>query len=599
MTAIFSKVAFAPCSPLRLTSSTSTFLSPLAASTEPAAQRLLRARVARRFAARACATPPATLEARQSPDPAPGGGSDVRVRFAPSPTGTLHVGGARTALYNWLLARQTGGRFVIRVEDTDLARSTRESEDAVLSDLRWLGLQWDEGPGHDAAAENGESSVGPFRQSERGDLYKQYAQRLVADGLAYPCFCSEEELEAKRQQMEAEGRPPQYDGTWRDADPAEVQRRLDAGEEHTIRFRVPDGSRVVIDDVVRGKIAWDANATVGDFILLRSNGVPVYNFCVAVDDALMRISTVIRAEEHLTNTLRQVLILEALGFAVPRYAHCSLILGSDRSKLSKRHGATSVTQFKEEGYLPQAMVNYLAALGWNDGSEKEIYSVDELVQAFDITRITKSPAMFDADKLRFINGQHLRALPLPEIQPLLVTEWVRAGIFADGTVPVDNSEQPADPTAQRLAQVAISLVHGSIDIVSDANQQMLDVLAYPLRETVAGEEATELIADEGGFKELSACVLRDYDAGVMPVGKDAEEHPAVWKKWVKAVGKETGRKGKRLFHPLRLALTGSMSGPDVGSILELLYLSEKLEAAPSIVPLNKRIDTLKDVLSTL
>lgn len=505
--------------------------------------------------------------------------TDVRVRFAPSPTGALHVGGARTALYNWLLARQKGGKFLLRVEDTDLARSTRESEDMVLTDLQWLGLKWDEGP--DVGGDRQ-----PYRQSERSDIYKSFANQLLESGAAYPCFCTEDELEQKRAEAEAAGRPPQYDGTWRDANQEEVQRRIEAGEEYTVRFRVPEGSRVVIDDVVRGKVAWDANATVGDFILLRSNGVPVYNFCVAVDDALMGVSTVIRAEEHLTNTLRQVLILRALGFSVPQYAHCSLILGSDRSKLSKRHGATSVTQFREEGYLPVAMINYLATLGWNDGTEKEIYTVEELIDAFDISRITKSPAMFDGDKLRFINGQHLRALPDEEIEALVLPELVRAEIFSDSVI-----------VGSRLAHVATQLVKGSLELVNDANREMRNILTYPLEETLEGEEAAELIAEDGGFKELAGVALREYDAGTMPLGTDGAEHAGVWKKWVKAIGKETGRKGKRLFHPLRLALTGKMSGPDVGAILELLYVAEQESAASEMVSLSTRMEKLRAVVS--
>ncbi|CAN8075872.1 unnamed protein product [Agarophyton chilense] len=498
----------------------------------------------------------------------------LRVRFAPSPTGALHVGGARTALYNWLLARQQNGSFLLRVEDTDLARSTRESEDMVLRDLRWLGLVWDEGP--DIGGE-----CGPYRQSERGELYNQLAEKLVREGKAYPCFCTEEELDRKRLEAEAQGRPPQYDGTWRDANPEEVKIRIERGDQYTVRFRVPDGSRVIIEDAIRGKVAWDANSTVGDFILLRSNGVPVYNFCVAVDDALMGISTVIRAEEHLTNTLRQVLILRALGFEAPQYAHCSLILGADRSKLSKRHGATSVTQFREEGYLPVAMINYLATLGWNDGTEKEIYTVDELVEAFDINRITKSPAMFDGDKLRFINGQHLRALAQEDIETLVIQEWKRSRAFTDVIEPGTD-----------LGSAATALVKGSLELVNDANREILNVFSYPLEETIASGEADELLAEEGGFLELGKIALRDYDTGNMPAGTD-EDHPALWKKWVKAVGKETKRKGKRLFHPLRLALTGKMSGPDVGEILRVLHLTETSNASSSLVPLSKRMQLLR------
>lgn len=280
----------------------------------------------------------------------------VRVRFAPSPTGSLHVGGARTAVFNWLLARKTNGSFIVRVEDTDLSRSTRESEVSILNDLRWLGLNWDEGP-------EVEGKYGPYRQSDRKNIYQNAAQTLVNEGLAYPCFCTEEELAVKRAHAEATNKDIRYDGTWRDADPAEVQRRLAAGQPYTLRFKVPRHKTVFIDDIVRGRVTWDTDASLGDFIIMRSNGMPVYNFCVAVDDAHMEITHVIRAEEHLTNTFRQSLILEALHHKPPVYAHCSLILGADKSKLSKRHGAASVQQFSHAGFLPEAMINYLANLG--------------------------------------------------------------------------------------------------------------------------------------------------------------------------------------------------------------------------------------------
>jgi len=320
-------------------------------------------------------------------------GSDVRVRFAPSPTGTLHVGGARTALFNWLKARKEGGKFILRIEDTDLARSTRESEESMIADLRWLGLDWDEGP--DVGGD-----FGPYRQSERSHIYKECADKLIAEGHAYPCFASEEELEAQRAEAEAKGENFVYPGTWRDADPKTVEEKIKNGDPYVVRFKVPPGARVEINDLVRGQVGWDAEAMVGDFILLRSSGVPVYNFCVAVDDATMGITHVVRAEEHLSNTLRQGLVLEALGYRMPTYAHASLILGEDRSKLSKRHGATSVDQFKREGFCREAMINYLAGLGWNDGTDKEIYSVPEVISAFSIDRIVNSPSMFDMQKLK-------------------------------------------------------------------------------------------------------------------------------------------------------------------------------------------------------
>ena len=285
-----------------------------------------------------------------------------------------------------------------------------------MADLKWLGLQWDEGPDDPTA------KYGPYRQSERSELYVQLANQLLEEGKAYRCFCTKEELEQMKERQEAEGIPPRYDGTWRDADPELVQKKLDEGAEFTVRFKVPQGARVVIDDAVRGTVSWDAESTVGDFILLRSSGVPVYNFCVAVDDATMGISTVIRAEEHLTNTLRQGLILDALGAPRPRYAHCSLILGEDKQKLSKRHGATSCNQFQLDGFLPDAMINYLALLGWNDGTDNEIFTRDELIEAFDVDRVVKSPSIFDMDKLRWVNSQHLKMYSVEDLQPLVLEQ---------------------------------------------------------------------------------------------------------------------------------------------------------------------------------
>jgi glutamyl-tRNA synthetase len=497
----------------------------------------------------------------------------VRVRFAPSPTGTLHVGGARTALYNYLVARQhKDGVFVLRIEDTDTARSTRESEESMLADLRFLGLDWDEGPDKPGA-------VGPYRQSERIDVYKKVAQQLLESGDAYPCFCTEEELEAKRQAAEAAGKPPQYDRTWRDADPALVKEKMEAGEPYTVRFKVAPGRRVEIDDAVRGTVGWDADATVGDFILLRSSGMPVYNFCVAVDDALMGITTVIRAEEHLTNTLRQCLILEALKYPAPKYAHCSLILGEDRSKLSKRHGATSVDQFRAQGFLPDAMLNYLALLGWNDGTEQEVFSRQELIDRFSLNRVVKSPSVFDMAKLRWVNGQHLRALPDENLVPL-----VGACLEEEGMVKVG-----AEGAA--FVSYATQVAKGSMELVNDAATIVGDVLTYPLEETLASGEADALVAE--GLWEMAREMVSAFEANEMPRGKE-EDFAALWKAWVKAVGKKMGRKGKQLFHPMRLALTGRMSGPDVGEQIRILHLAET--GATKVVDLPTRIEKLREVL---
>lgn len=507
----------------------------------------------------------------------------VRVRFAPSPTGSLHVGGARTALYNWLLARQTQGQFIIRVEDTDEARSTKESEDSILADLKWLKMTWDEGP------EVG-GPHGPYRQSERKDIYLKYAELLISKGLAYRCFCTEEELEEKRQIAEAEGKAVQYDGTWRDADPAKVQMKLDNGESYTVRFKVPQGKSCSIDDLVRGRVTWDAEASLGDFIILRSNGMPVYNFCVAVDDATMGITHVIRAEEHLTNTLRQLLVLEGIGYEPPTYAHCSLILGSDRSKLSKRHGATSVKQFSEQGFLPDAMVNYLAALGWNEGTDKDIYTPPELVKAFSLDRIIKSPAVFDMERLKWINGQHIKALPRPELEPLVRDSLRTAESPILPQITNDEDKQVV------FVSLAAKMCQPYMDVLTDARAIVLTALTHPFQATIETDpHVAEIMEDD--FGSVVQAVIRDFDVGKLPLGSELN-FPELWKSYVKALGKELGRKGKRLFHPLRLALTGGMSGPDVGEQLQLLSAGNGVVSDDiPVVHISARIEALKSYLA--
>lgn len=510
----------------------------------------------------------------------PNGDDIVRVRFAPSPTGSLHLGGARTAMYNWLVAKQSGGKFIIRIEDTDEARSTRASEEEMLRDMKWLGLTWDEGPDIGGP-------YGPYRQSERKELYQSYAQRLVQEGWAYPCFCTEEELEAKRKECELQGIPSVYDKTWRDADPNEVKRRLEAGEPHAIRFRIPPRKIVTTEDIVRGKMIWDADACLGDFIILRSSGMPVYNFCVAVDDATMKITHVIRAEEHLSNTLRQMLILEALNFKPPTYAHCSLILAADRSKLSKRHGATSVTQFREKGFTPSAMMNYLASLGWNEGGTKEIYSSQELVDAFRLQRVIKAPAVFDPEKLLWMNTQHLRGLSAHDFEQLLSEYWHSHGVLAASIAP--NLEEKFIGVCRRIYQ---PLIH----VFPDATANLTLALSYNLEQTVASDaNAAEMIASHE-FSVIANKVVKDISDNAFPAfGLDMDI--GVWKKYVKDMGAALGLKGKKLMHPLRLALTGSMSGNDIGDMLQLLAAAPGcVDSKISLVSLEDRVRILKKVM---
>ncbi|WVZ17582.1 hypothetical protein V8G54_010564 [Vigna mungo] len=495
----------------------------------------------------------------------------VRVRFAPSPTGNLHVGGARTALFNYLFARSKGGKFVLRIEDTDLERSTRESEEAMLKDLSWLGLDWDEGPGVGG-------DYGPYRQSERNSLYKQYAQNLHQSGHVYRCFCSNEELEKMKEDAKLKNLPPVYTGKWASARDEEVEEELAKGTPYTYRFRVPKGS-LKINDLIRGEVSWNLD-TLGDFVIMRSNGQPVYNFCVTVDDATMAISHVIRAEEHLPNTLRQALIYKALGFPMPFFAHVSLILAPDRSKLSKRHGATSVGQFREMGYLPEAMVNYLALLGWGDGTENEFYTLDQLVEKFTIERVNKSGAIFDSTKLRWMNGQHLRGRPLEELTKLIGEYWKTFGIVTVSAGPF------IDETVQ--------LLKDGIDLINDADKALTNLLSYPLHSTLQSDEAKPLLQDN--LSEFADSLLAAYDSGDLVAA--LEDGHAGWQKWVKGFGKSLKRKGKSLFMPLRVLLTGKLHGPDIGASVVLLYkagISDVVVPETGFVTLDERFKMLRQI----
>ncbi|KAL7118414.1 hypothetical protein ACP275_02G000200 [Erythranthe tilingii] len=498
----------------------------------------------------------------------------IRVRFAPSPTGNLHVGGARTALFNYLFARSKGGKFVLRIEDTDLERSTKESEDALLRDLSWLGLDWDEGPGVGG-------NYGPYRQSERNALYKQHADKLLQTSHVYRCFCSNEELEKMKEIAKLNQLPPVYTGKWASATETEVQEELAKGTPYTYRFRVPKAGSLKIDDLIRGEVTWNLD-TLGDFVIMRSNGQPVYNFCVTVDDATMAISHVIRAEEHLPNTLRQALIYKALEFPMPKFAHVSLILAPDRSKLSKRHGATSVGQFKEMGLLPQGMVNYLALLGWGDGTENEFFTLDQLVDKFTIERVNKSGAIFDSTKLRWMNGQHLRSLPSEKLTELIGERWKSTGMVAESN--------------GSFVEEAVQLLKDGIDLITDADNALSSLLSYPLYSTLSSPEGKSVLEDK--LSEVAASLLSAYDSGEFT--NALEEGSSGWQKWVKNFGKALKRKGKSLFMPLRVLLTGKLHGPDMGAGLLLVYKAGICgEVAPAshsgFVTLDERFNILRQV----
>lgn len=331
----------------------------------------------------------------------------VRVRFAPSPTGDLHVGGARTALYNWLFARHHDGVLILRIEDTDVERSTAESAEAIVESLQWLGLDWDEGP---------------YRQAERLAIYREHAERLLEVGKAYRCVCTPGELEERRKVALAAGRSPRYDGRCRD-------RRLEPEKPWALRLRVQDAGVTIVNDIIHGEVRFD-NAELDDFILVRSDGLPTYNFAVVVDDALMEVTHVIRGDDHLSNTPKQIQVYRVLDFPLPQFAHVPMILGPDRTRLSKRHGATSVLAYRDLGYLPEALVNYLVRLGWSHG-DQEIFSRDELVRYFELTRVGHTPAVFDHAKLDWLNAHYLREAQPKRIADQLVAFWLKAGVSAE------------------------------------------------------------------------------------------------------------------------------------------------------------------------
>ena len=399
----------------------------------------------------------------------------------------------------------------------------------------------------------------------------------MKSGHVYKCFCTDEELEQMRAEQEAKKLPPKYMGKWKTASEEEVKAMEATGAPYTYRFRVPEGERIEIDDLIRGKVGWDTD-TLGDFVILRSNGIPVYNFCVAVDDATMGITHVLRAEEHLPNTLRQALVYDALEFKRPIFGHMSLILAPDRSKLSKRHGATSVGQFKEQGYLQKTMVNFLALLGWNDGTEKEIYEVDELAPLFEIERINKSPAVFDTVKLNWMNGKHIKMLPESEQNEMLGAAMENSGVMS----------ATASDEAKKMA---ISLVKESIELTEDVSAKVKEILEYPLQEEMKTNGQMQKVIDDD-FQPIVDAIVTAYESGEL---QEYVKNKEV-KKFINATGKALERKGKRLFMPFRIALTGRTAGPEVGDALVLLGMLKDGDCASAVL-LDERIKTLKETFS--
>jgi glutamyl-tRNA synthetase len=462
----------------------------------------------------------------------------MRVRFAPSPTGFLHIGNARTAVINYLVSRKYGAKMVLRIEDTDMERSTGESELSIMDDLRWMGISWDEGP--DKGGE-----YGPYRQSERFDIYRQYTEKLLAGGKAYHCYCTKEELEETRKGADGSTASFTYNGKCRNLSREETQRFIDEGRKPTVRFHVPENETVTIKDHLKGDTQFNSNNIGGDFIIVRSDGVPVYNYIVVIDDALMNITHVVRGEDHLSNTPKQILIGKALGLPIPEFAHMPLILGPDRSKLSKRHGITSVDLYRKEGYLPEALMNYLAMLGWATESGEEILPFDELLKHFELDGLGKSATVFDFQKLRWMNGQYIRSYAIPALTDLMIPYIEQAG-FSPSSVPREKLES------------IIALLRGSCEVLSDIGRFIPIFLEDA---TIPDEEADAMLREDYAREIITAA------ADLIDKEINAENFAA---ELIHKIKDNSTQKGKKLFMPVRALVTGRLKGPDLEQALPLI-----------------------------
>lgn len=478
---------------------------------------------------------------------------NIRVRFAPSPTGALHIGGARTALFNWLFARNQGGSFILRLEDTDLNRSTQEAAAGIIDGLQWLGMDWDEGP--DVGG-----SWGPYRQSERLPIYQQYISELLTSGHAYHCFCTAEELNDERNQAAEKKENYRHHCPYLDKSDTQIQDLLESGQPAVVRLRIPESGSTVIHDLVRGEVAFE-NRLLDDIIIQKSDGWPTYNFAVVIDDHTMQISHVIRAEEHLSNTPKQKHIYEALGWSPPQFAHVSMILAPDRSKLSKRHGATSVQEFRDLGYLPEALINYLALLGWSAGEESSLITRKELLEQFRLENVTRSAAVYDLDKLTWMNGSYLGTSSPTRIMNLLSPDASSRGWWTEPddayAIQVIKLIQPRLKTVNQFFEQADYF----FEEVNNYDQKGIDKY---LKLDNAGEILTHV-----------AAIIEDTSF-------DAESLEAAFRQRAEILSIKAGS----LIHPARLALTGRTSTPGLFEVMAVLgrdVCGQRIQAAQNFV----------------
>jgi nondiscriminating glutamyl-tRNA synthetase len=460
---------------------------------------------------------------------------NVRVRFAPSPTGLLHIGNARTALFNYLFSKHYQGAFILRIEDTDVERSTGASIDQILKDLQWLGLQWDEGPDRGGPD-------GPYRQSQRLSFYRNYADRLLQEGKVYKCFCSAESLDLLRKEQISQGKMPRYDGRCRSLSQEEIAKMESQGLRPTLRFKVGKG-RIVFEDIIHGRMTFDSEG-MGDFIIVRSDGISAYNFACVIDDHLMHITHVIRGEDHLSNTPRQILIYQALGWQPPSFAHHPLILGTDRTPLSKRHGATAVSQYREEGFLPEALLNYLLLLGWTSSSGEETLPLKRMVEEFSLPAISRNAPIHSIKKLEWLNSLSIRGKEDDQLSELLLPYLEKAGLTQ-----VDR---------QTLHQIAGLLKENLVRL-----SQVEEYLGIFFDEKFLFEDGAKNLLLDHRNRETLRIVFNLLEA-TFEIRADA------WPSLFTQLEKKAGCKGKDLYAPLRAGITGKMKGPELIKTLSLL-----------------------------
>ncbi|MCT9858198.1 MULTISPECIES: glutamate--tRNA ligase [Priestia] len=481
--------------------------------------------------------------------------SEVRVRYAPSPTGHLHIGNARTALFNYLFARNQNGKFIIRIEDTDQKRNIEGGEESQLRYLKWLGIEWDESI--DVGGE-----YGPYRQSERTEIYQKYTEELLEKGLAYHCYCTSEELEKEREEQQANSQMPRYSGKCRNLT-AEQRAELEAeGREPSIRFRVPSNKEIKWNDIVKDEVSFESEG-IGDFVIVKKDGTPTYNYAVAIDDYLMKMTHVLRGDDHISNTPKQILVYEALGWTPPVFGHMTLIVNENRRKLSKRDESIIqfIEQYKELGYLPEALFNFITMLGWSPVGEEEIFSKEQFIEIFDPARLSKSPALFDTSKLRWMNNQYMKQLDLDEVVALSVPHLVKAG----------KVEETRDAETEQWVRDLVALYQEQMSFGAEIVE--LTEMFFK-KEIDYSEEAKAVLAEEQVPEVLKAFAeeISSFEEF------SADEIKAA----TKAVQKATGQKGKKLFMPIRVATTGETHGPELPKAISLLGKETVLARLESI-----------------